>query len=1090
MSLSQPTRAERAAERAADDRIEPWSWKMEAQSCDIPRGEEIILAADGACRRGERIRCACAVFDGSYDSPYSKAFKTVDGIDDSLKAETCALILLLKTAISIVEANPGIKKVKARIDCAPLYNTVQNGDITQFITTGTSKRSSCQENLFNVLRIRICKLELLGPILELEWVPRTINIEADELCNAILDGRVANDGLRSRQHAPEITVQILFETLVGLANKRRTTIRSLPMELAKVWQTFIYGLLTRYKKLEKLRTRLIFFIAPHLITVGRKSYIGQADFANTRTHLMMLLRPEYLDDVIMKLWTEVTAGPEQRETTTRGNRQELSSAQIRSYCCRGIAHKCWETSDICIADNSPENVKRIQAGIPQADLPMPCQVGPKNDVDIKYADVRQAIKKMKNGKTPGVSGWCRELLYPVACLQTPHTVQEALTSMFRDISNATISEGEQEFLRSLILVPFKYAGRDKIRAILITDTIIKVCWKMLLTPVEDDLIKKSGLVFNKPGQSSLGVCAIQQALCQGRVVVALDATNAFPSLLRSAFMEHMASVPAYFQCIRLVNMIYAHKCTARWYVHDGSVDHIAFDITDGCLQGCVSGPACYAAGTVRTALQFSGEIATIADDNYLIGENALKITADVIAAFKQIHQDLDGPKLKVILPAGKSREDYPELSNPEFANATIITKPVEVLGGVVTPRSDSTYQELREAAGPKVIQRLTARVEKILSLDTTKQIKLLILRRLTNTMMYFAQTTFHQQADTLFKEVDEIITNAFVKIFPDTDPSSHTPTLNKTIEDGGLGFMSLASLQGLIQGNCMNNATEYMLQFGLDHQQMFESLDKSIRYLWRRATVTRPNAFDRDGMSFRRDSFSHWLESRPSNSLTRLSDAEISHQINIILQNVRPFAGQCQDPNAQQSDFLQMTRQEFTHHSLTCKQCVQAMLHARHEKVVVAIRRTNKFHGIATHIPNTQEFPLPGNSRGGPDIMIFGEGTDACDVTVSYVHQPLPGQHYHDELRKRFLAKQHKYAQFRALTQYRIVPYVVSHLGIVGPDTRELVQQWKQLAADPQYLYDLFNNTQMAVVRSQYSMFDYFKNCNDKRMLAALSSSE
>ena len=266
MSLSQPTRAERAAERAADDRIEPWAWKADSlPPCDIPRGEEIILAADGACRRGERTRCACAVFDGSYDSPYSKAFKTVEGIDDSLKAETSALILLLKIAICIVEANPNVKKVKARIDCAPLHNAVQNGDILQYVSTGTSKLSSCQENLFNALRVLIIKLEFLGSELDLEWVPRTINIEPDELCNAVLDGRAPNANLRSRQHAPEITTQILFETLNGLVNKRRTAIRSLPMELSKHWQTFIYGLLSRYKKQEKLRNEadLLHCAPPH-----------------------------------------------------------------------------------------------------------------------------------------------------------------------------------------------------------------------------------------------------------------------------------------------------------------------------------------------------------------------------------------------------------------------------------------------------------------------------------------------------------------------------------------------------------------------------------------------------------------------------------------------------------------------------------------------------------------------------------------------------------------------------------------------------------------------------------------------------------
>ena len=163
------------------------------------------------------------------------------------------------------------------------------------------------------------------------------------------------------------------------------------------------------------------------------------------------------------------------------------------------------------------------------------------------------------------------------------------------------------------------------------------------------------------------------------------------------------------------------------------------------------------------------------------------------------------------------------------------------------------------------------------------------------------------------------------------------------------------------------------------------------------------------------------------------------------------------------------------------------MIYQRHESVVNAIRMTNKFYGIATHIPSVTEFPLPDNERGGPDIMVFGESTDACDVTCCSVKPTGQGEKFSSHLKARFDEKMRKYSAFQTLTQYRIVPFVISHLGVVAKETRECISQWKHAASDPQYIFDLYNHAQIALISTQYRMFNYFRNINDKRVLESVA---
>jgi hypothetical protein len=167
---------------------------------------------------------------------------------------------------------------------------------------------------------------------------------------------------------------------------------------------------------------------------------------------------------------------------------------------------------------------------------------------------------------------------------------------------------------------------------------------------------------------------------------------------------------------------------------------------------------------------------------------------------------------------------------------------------------------------------------------------------------------------------------------------------------------------------------------------------------------------------------------------------------------------------------------DFTHHILTCAVCTQQGFYLRHQAVLNAIRSTLRFHGIHSFIPRPSELPLPDAQKGGPDLMVFAEGMDAVDVSITATTTPTPGQNIRATMTDRYTTKMRKYQQFASMTSYRIVPFVMSIYGLVCGETREMLVTWKANANDPCFLFDLFNNVQMNLIRAQHEMIKYAKN--------------
>jgi hypothetical protein len=975
---------------------------------------------------------------------------------------------------------------------------VELGDITRMNCPPIKSRDIYHyDALLDLIRREIIDLQSMGILQSLRWVPRNLNVEADELCNAILDKEAPDTTKRSTANRVTASVELLNELLRMLQDKRVPTIRTLPHQLAKHWRTFIHFLVDRYRtesdQQDRLRLRLIFMIAPHLLTVNNTvNYIrGRADFVALRVHLIMLLKPAYLDDCIYSLRDRIT---KHRHPARSSEPALLKPSQIQSFCARGMYAKCLGEGDATIAEFNDTNVETIRKGFPTADLPPHIDPNPRFKADVTFKRLRDAVKSMKNGKATGLSGWCRELLYPVVVLHAETHVQLGLTTIFSDITNARLSEPEQEFLRSFILVPLAYASKPgKVRAIIITDIILKAVWKIVLRDVasKDHALLQSGQVFGKPGQAGLAVCAMQASLSQGYAVVSLDASNAFPSIARSTFIDHMTNRPEYVECIPLLNMMYTYACTARWYRSDpeGNPQVVAFIITDGCLQGCVSGPHLYAVGTLKTAAPFRKHLCQVTDDSNLVGPEAIRHAKAVIEAFSKISQKMDGPKMKVYLPHVWNEDckiqELAALEDPIFKGDNVVCSDqcFGVLGGAISAEVNPTTDSLTSAM-KKLGDRLRNRIAAVLALDCSVQCKMLILRHLPYGMTYAARTTFHPRSQALFLELDQLILQAVGKVLPDVNLDLHSSTFTSSIEDGGVGFMPIASVHHNLQAALVDQASRFLEVFGLRMQPQ-DFISKPIRYVWRMNTGGAFNRFDRDGRTFRTGEFRSWLDCRPTTSITRIDDRQYRFQIDVILDNLRP-CGVCKDVS-KNLDLSTMTRADFTHHFFTCQACATGLFHNRHQEVLHAIRRTNRFHGVVDSVPTFFEAPLPGNSKGGPDLMVFAEESHAVDVVCAFTPRVDDSVKFRSELEDRYSYKIRKYKEFQALSQYTVVPFVVSHLGVISKQTRDQIQTWKLRALEPTYIDDLYNNVQMAIIRSQFNMHEYWLKSVDPRVQHAIS---
>ena len=458
------------------------------------------------------------------------------------------------------------------------------------------------------------------------------------------------------------------------------------------------------------------------------------------------------------------------------------------------------------------------------------------------------------------------------------------------------------------------------------------------------------------------------------------------------------------------------------------------------------------------------------------GENAFSQADKIVKRFKQINQTMDGVKMKIIVPPNYSMSQVQTFLQkyPRFSQAPIVFDSYPTLGGVISPRV-STLENFQEAVSNKLL-KLRQRVTQVKKLQGSIQCKLIVLRALARTLVYYCQTFISTHAASFFEEADSIILEAFKTITGIEGDGSNRERIDscifKPIEDGGLGFFPYLPTHMEIQEISIQQTEDYTNCLGLTPlpQCSKPTSVKSHNTIWKRHLPA--VRVDKDGRSYSRftaPNFHSWLHLRPLNSISTLPDDIVRHQLNVILHNLTPTEGSCLQDNGDVIEYRHMSRSEYTHHLLSCARCSNRGFHMRHESVVSAIRMTNKFFSVNCFIPNQWELPLPGKEKGGPDVVVMaGEQMDAVDVTVVHIPDPQGKSLERDFLAKRFNDKKTKYSGFATMTKMNVIPFVVSIYGIIATETRGLLGQWQKAAADPRYISDLFNNVQCYLIKSLF----------------------
>jgi hypothetical protein len=183
--------------------------------------------------------------------------------------------------------------------------------------------------------------------------------------------------------------------------------------------------------------------------------------------------------------------------------------------------------------------------------------------------------------------------------QCPTAIQPTLMSIFTALTNTQLYPDEREFLKTGVLCPFEYADKQgKIRPVVILDTLMKMAWHIVLEGIVDPLVIDSTQTFGRPGSCQLAIHAVQEALHDEEVVIAMDAVNAYNTLDRREAMMYLAEHQhKYSRTFALVNMMYAEASTCTWF--EDSFPLETFLVTTGTRQGCVSGLWFYTLGTLR-----------------------------------------------------------------------------------------------------------------------------------------------------------------------------------------------------------------------------------------------------------------------------------------------------------------------------------------------------------------------------------------------------------------------------------------------------------------------------------------------------------
>ncbi len=494
------------------------------------------------------------------------------------------------------------------------------------------------------------------------------------------------------------------------------------------------------------------------------------------------------------------------------------------------------------------------------------------------------------------------------------------------------------------------------------------------------------------------------------------------------------------------------------YYHNGVI-HKTYISTAGTHQGCVSATWFYAIATLLTAKKHRAHSVQVADDVHIIGvENVDEVAHD----YALLNQQIIGEKT-CILTQHPTQTKVPD----SLRNKEVTDKPVRTLGGVLIP---STKRKDEIECIKPVMLRIKQKHELLRAANTSVQVKTLILRSIQWDVLYYAQVFPPSFAEPFFTLVDEETLNTFIQL-TGIEKSVLTHQFNLPLEVGGLGFLPwqlisiLVRQQNLVK--CHNICSIAKLRTPAAPPTNDMSMP-SIQAAWIcifKDTINGVQHFDQlsltDRMFLKNTGFQSWMRCLPTKKEYVLSDTEFIGTLRLRLDCIKPFSYSCPISGI---NLESLTPSIFTKHIQSCSHCNGPLLYRRHDSCKFILKKCCSDHGIYATILKANEMPLPGNNKGGPDVIISATKLYACDVKV--VGDTLPYE-TSSRLTSKFTTTISWYKDYANQTGLTTAPFVMNAHGIIEARTMQIIESWSEIADNKHgFINDVVMSVQFTVHRA------------------------